>query len=178
MVPLNPLHRNPREGSHSPLKYTSKLGRNHTALYECNYPIYSIFRQRNFCCHCLRNKSLDNRNSLAASRRLPREPFVLQTPSCITNMPGSTTRPNLQLTLSPSAGSQEDFPSHMINQGIFIPKKELHSSPPGNLCSFSVHRYFGEKITFAASFPSHLPPAPPRNLCDVWYRLPINLNDY
>lgn len=137
LVPLSPLHRNPREGSHSPLKYnTPKLRRNHTALCKCNYPIDSIFRQGNFCCHCLRSKSLDKRTSLAAGRRLPREPFVLQTPSCITNTPGSTTRPNLQLTLSPSTGSQEDFPSHMINQGIFIPKKESHFSPPGKSLQF------------------------------------------
>lgn len=159
LVPLNPLHPNPREESYSPLKYnTPKLGRNHTALYECNYPIYSIFRQWNFCCHCLRNKSLDNRNSLAASRRLPREPFVLQTPSCITNMPGSTSRPNLLLTLSPSAGSQEDFPSHMINQGIFIPKKESHFSPPGKSLQFFSSVLFRGENNFCCQL--SLPPLP------------------
>lgn len=67
-----------------------------------------------FCYHYLRNKSLDNRNSLAASSSLPWELYAADVVmhhknAMLYHLTKCSTPP------FPSAGSQEDFPNHMIN---------------------------------------------------------------
>lgn len=149
LVPSNPLHRIPRQGSHSPLKYnTPKLGRNHTAMRS------AIIQSTQY---------LDNEISVVTASGT--SPWLTATAlqqaagtrGTLVHHKPARLQPNLPLTLSPSAGSREDFPSHMVNQGIFIPKKESHSSPPGKSLQFFSSLLFRGENNFCCQLclPSH-----------------------